>query len=307
MKYLADIFVAIFIIFFVLYSLSTKTKDYVKIFIAYFVPFIIVFLAANPIYLNIVKLPSIQSRMTYQFVSQSYLNGYLATEIILYVLLVLMFKILFRIFTRHKLLVVKKEDQKSNKLVKATLALFLGYMMSFVLITLLSFAGFRTDAGVSGVLYEKNFVVDISYVSQMERNIKIYDIAEKADAILSADPGYSDRLAYVTLMEDYAWGLKNKDTKYLLIYVNSIKSETDSQLIGLDSFVWNSFVRNYQDRLFKGQVIKEYMSQKILASDSFASRFVVTLTAQQIQNLDEKIDKLQLNEDATAKMKQLYH
>jgi hypothetical protein len=318
MKYLADIFVAIFIIFFVLYSLNTKTKDYVKIFIAYFVPFIIVFLAANPIYLKIVKLPSMQSQMTEQFVSQAYLNGYLATEVILYVLLVLVFKILFRIFTHHKLLVVKKEDQKPHKLIQATLALFLGYMMSFVLITLLGFVGVRTDAGVTDVLFEKNFLVDLSYVADLERNIEIYDIAEKADEALSPEPGYSDRLNYITLMETYARDLKNNDTKYLLIYANSIKSETDSQLIGLDAFMWSSLVSKYQDRLFKGQVIKEYMSEKILASDSFADRFAVVLaknegfdleilTAQQLQSMDEKIDKLQLNEAATAKMKQLYH
>lgn len=307
MNYVVDILVLILLLFIILYALKQRTSKYLAVFIIYFLPVVIVFFAASPLYLSLMGSDAFLSSVKNLFASSYLLSGYLMVEIILYILLVILLKIIFSFFKKTSLIADVHSAQKKRLYVNLVLAIVLGYFTACVFVACLHPLGFTNENTVVKEIYKNSILIDLNETNQLNQNIQVYETIVEIVEKLALDV---DDPTFLTQVEEYAKGAGRRLQGRVKLFLNATDPTSGNPL---QKFVDEKIIKPYEQIIFKKQVIRNALSEKIIEDDYF-SEIMVENWVQQYQidlsnlselalsKLNQALQKLQLTKEASEKL-----
>ena len=200
MNYVVDILVVIFLLFIVLYALKQRTSKYLVVFITYFLPMVVVFLL-EPLYLNWISKSSVSSKFQDIFASSYYLSGYITTEIIFYIILVIVLKFTVYLFKKTSLIADVTKAKKKKIYVNLILALILGYFYAAVLVGALYPLGLTSENTLLENIYQNTILIDLNETNQLNQYIQVYESIVEIKEILALD---EDDPNFIKIVSEYA-------------------------------------------------------------------------------------------------------
>lgn len=307
MNYVVDILVVIFLLFIVLYALKQRTSKYLVVFITYFLPMVVVFLLGSPLYLNWISKSSVSSKFQDIFASSYYLSGYITTEIIFYIILVIVLKFTVYLFKKTSLIADVTKAKKKKIYVNLILALILGYFYAAVLVGALYQLGLTSENTLLENIYQNTILIDLNETNQLNQYIQVYESIVEIKEILALD---EDDPNFIKIVSEYAKDQGPRLQRRVQVFLEACEGSSGSPL---NYFVEQKIIKPYSKFIVKKQVVRNVISERVIEDDLF-SEIIFKNWVQKYQidlrnisdndqsNLDSALQKLKLTKEAAEKL-----